>query len=279
MILNGTRTLFTHSTHEAKSASDLGVLVAMAARYARIGVGKICTVIAPTMKTTTTAPRKRCLLSAVLACILVGVAARSSGTQQAQPTSQAADPEAVGPADRVQNVLNIQPVVPLSLTANWNLIVRWVTATIYQPVSVPQETGPAVQSGYYGLGDMQPQFYLVPQKKSKVIWGVGPQLLLPTATKTSILGQGKFGIGPTVVILAQPAKWTVGFIANNVWSVAGHPDLPDVNQFLLQYFINYNMKKGWYIASQSILTANWNAPSGTVAISGLFPLAEGSEES
>jgi hypothetical protein len=167
--MNGTRPLSTHSTHEVKSASDLGVRVAMAARYAQIGAGKICTVIAPTMKMMTTATRKRYLLSAVLTCILVGVAARSSSAQP-QPASEAADPEAlrkaaqnpvaslisapvqenwnfnIGSADRVQNVLNIQPVIPVSLTTNWNLIVRWITATTYQPVSVPQETGPAVQS-------------------------------------------------------------------------------------------------------------------------------------
>jgi hypothetical protein len=97
-----------------------------------------------------------------------------------------------------------------------------------------------------------------------LIWGVGPQLLLPTATKTGILGQGKFGLGPTVVALIQPRKWTVGFLANNVWSVAGQSNLPDVNQFLLQYFINYNLKKGWYLTWQPTITANWNASSGNM---------------
>jgi hypothetical protein len=167
----------------------------------------------------------------------------------------------IGPANRVQNVMNIQPVIPVTVAKDWNLIIRWITPVIFQPVAVPQAGGPPIQSGYYGLGDMQPAFFISP-KKSKVIWGAGTQLLLPTATKTGILGQGKFGMGPTVVVLVQPAKWTLGFLVNNVWSVAGHADLPDVNQFLLQYFINYNMKKGWYITWQPTLTANWNAPSG-----------------
>jgi hypothetical protein len=95
-----------------------------------------------------------------------------------------------------------------------------------------------------------------------VIWAVGPQLLLPTGTDTGILGQGKFGLGPTAVVLVQPGKWTLGFLVNNVWSVAGHSDLPDVNQFLLQYFINYNLKKGWYVTWQPTLTANWEATNG-----------------
>jgi hypothetical protein len=167
----------------------------------------------------------------------------------------------IGPADRTQNVLNIQPVIPLSLGKDWNLIVRWITPIVYQPVAVPQVSGPPIQSGVYGLGDMQPAFFFSPAK-SKVIWAVGPQLLLPTATDTGILGQGKFGLGPTAVVLVQPGKWTLGFLVNNVWSVAGHSDLPDVNQFLLQYFINYNLKKGWYVTWQPTLTANWEATNG-----------------
>jgi hypothetical protein len=167
----------------------------------------------------------------------------------------------IAPADRTQNVLNIQPVIPVSVGENWNLIIRWITPVIFQPVSVPQASGPPVQSGFYGLGDMQPAFFLSP-KKGKLIWGIGPQLLLPTATKTGMLGQGQFGLGPTIVVLVQPGKWTLGALANNVWSVAGHSDLPDVNQFMLQYFINYNLEKGYYLTWQPTITANWEASDG-----------------
>lgn len=242
---------------------------------------------------------KQNLLAAALACMLMGVVAAPVRAQQAQspqdqpaatqekPDAQEEKPAAgtesadalrkaaqnpvaslisvpiqenlnfgIQPGDRTQNVLNIQPVIPVSVAKNWNLIVRWITPIIYQPVGT--------ETGYYGLGDMQPAFFLSP-KKSKVIWGVGPQLLLPTATKTGILGQGKFGLGPTAVVLVQPGKWTFGALANNVWSVAGHPDdpsLPPVNQFLLQYFINYNLQKGWYLTWQPTLTANWKATDG-----------------
>jgi len=161
----------------------------------------------------------------------------------------------IGPSERTQNVLNIQPVIPIGMGKDWNLIIRWITPVIYQPVGA--------QTGCYGLGDMQPAFFMSP-KKGKLIWGVGPQLLLPTATKTGVLGQGKFGLGPTAVALVQPGKWTFGALVNNVWSVAGHPELPDVNQFLLQYFINYNLKKGWYLTWQPTITTNWNASSGSV---------------
>jgi hypothetical protein len=169
----------------------------------------------------------------------------------------------IGPADRTQNVLNIQPVIPLSVSKDWNLIVRWITPVIYQPLPVPQVSGPPMQStGVYGLGDMNPSFFFVPKKSSKVTWGIGPSLVLPTATNTTFLGQGKFSLGPSVVVLVQPKPWTIGFLANNVWSVAGHSniDKPAVNQFLFQWFVNYNMKKGWYLTTSPIVTANWRAP-------------------
>jgi len=174
----------------------------------------------------------------------------------------------IGPADRTQNVLNIQPVIPFGIAKDWNLITRWITPIIYQPLPVPQPPGPPVQqTGVYGLGDINPSFFLSP-KKSKVIWGVGPTFVFPTATNTTYLGQGKLSMGPSVVALVQPPHWTIGALANNYWSVAGHSnrDKPAVNQFLLQWFVNYNMKKGWYLTSGPIITANWRATNNNVWI-------------
>jgi hypothetical protein len=110
---------------------------------------------------------------------------------------------------------------------------------------------------------MNPTFFLSPAKPGKLIWGVGPAFVIPTATST-ILGQGKLSMGPSVVLLAQPPHWTIGALINNVWSVAGAEHRPPVNQMLLQYFINYNLKKGWYLQMAPILTANWRASSGNV---------------
>jgi hypothetical protein len=163
----------------------------------------------------------------------------------------------VGPEDRTQDVLNIQPVIPTRVSENWNLITRIIQPIVWQPYPT-EPTG-----GEYGLGDMNPTFFLSPAKPSKLIWGVGPALVIPTATN-QILGQGKLSLGPSVVALAQPGRWTLGALVNNVWSVAGSGGRPVVNQMLLQYFINYNLKKGWYISISPILTANWRASSGNV---------------
>ena len=162
----------------------------------------------------------------------------------------------VYPGYRTQNVLNIQPVIPVGISKDWNLIIRWITPIVYQPL--PNAPG-TPETGQYGLGDMTPSFFLSPKHPGKLIWGIGPVFQLPTATST-YLGQGKLGLGPTIVALMQPGHWTLGVLANNVWSVAGSGSRPDVNQFLLQYFINYNLKKGWFITWQPTLTANWEAP-------------------
>jgi hypothetical protein len=162
----------------------------------------------------------------------------------------------VGPDDRVQNVLNIQPVIPVRVSENWNLITRIITPIIYQPtVSQP------VNQGAFGFGDMNPSFFFSPAKPGKIIWGAGPTFVLPTATN-SVLGQGKWSAGPTLVVLAQPGKWTVGALVNNVWSFAGQSSRQEVNQMLFQYFINYNLQKGWFLTWQPTLTANWQNTNG-----------------
>jgi hypothetical protein len=130
---------------------------------------------------------------------------------------------------------------------------------VYQPLPNLSSTP---ETGVYGLGDMQPSFFISPKNPGKLIWGVGPLLQLPTAT-SSYLGQGKLGLRPTAVALTQPGHWTLGVLVNNVWSVAGSGSRPDVNQFLLQYFINYSLKNGWYLNWQPTLTANWEAPDGS----------------
>jgi len=162
----------------------------------------------------------------------------------------------IGPDGRVQDILNVQPVIPVRVGQNWNLVSRIITPIIYQPtVSQP------INQGAYGFGDLSPTFFLSPAKPGKLIWGAGPAVVLPTATNP-FLGQGKWSIGPSIVVLEQPGKWTLGALVNNVFSFAGQSSRPDVNQMVFQYFINYNLQHGWYITWQPTLTANWEATNG-----------------
>jgi hypothetical protein len=160
-----------------------------------------------------------------------------------------------GQFSRVQDILNIQPVVPLNVTEDWLLITRWITPVVYQPNIL------APGGGANGLGDLNPSFFLSPAHPGKLIWGVGPTFLFPTATDRT-LGQGKWGTGPSVVVLVEPAHWTIGFLSNNIWSIGGERHRPLVNQFLTQYFVNYNMKHGWFLTESPIITSNWIASAG-----------------
>jgi hypothetical protein len=102
---------------------------------------------------------------------------------------------------------------------------------------------------------------LSPAHPGKLIWGIGPTFLFPTATDPT-LGQGKWGAGPSIVLLTQPGHWTIGFLSNNMWSIGGERHRTQVNQFLTQYFVNYNLKEGWFLTESPILTSNWMATGG-----------------
>jgi hypothetical protein len=160
----------------------------------------------------------------------------------------------VGPRDDVQNILNIQPVIPLHLNEQWNLITRTIMPVICQP-----ELGPGLRE-QSGLGDIQFTTFFSPAQPGKWMWGVGPIFQFPSATD-EVLGQGKWCAGPSAVVLRSQGPWLYGALINNVWSFAGDDDRSNVNQMILQPFVNYNLPKGWYVSSAPILTANWQADS------------------
>ena len=156
-----------------------------------------------------------------------------------------------GPEDKMQYVLNIQPVIPQHITEQWNWIHRPIIPVIDQPAPVDE----------FGLGDIQYQGFLSPAKPGKLIWGVGPVFQFPTATD-SLLGQEKWCAGAGAVALRMEGPWVYGALANNIWSFAGDDDRSNVNQMLIQPFINYNFGRGLAVGFSPIITANWEAPSG-----------------
>jgi len=157
---------------------------------------------------------------------------------------------------------NINPVVPLTF-GNWNFINRAIIPAI---VSVDGKiTGtPGIPEGKEsnnrktGLGDINYSLWLSPADATKFIWGIGPSINLPTATKDQ-LGSGKWSAGPTGVVLIQPGWGTYGALVRQLWSFAGDSDRPDVNQTLIEPFLNYNLPQGWYLIADPIITANWSA--------------------
>jgi len=179
----------------------------------------------------------------------------------------------IGPSDATAYALNMKPVYPVNL-GDWNLINRFIVPAIYtegQNFDVPPGSGFSLGYGEIadlasgselGLGDTTYQAFFSPAKPGKWILGAGPVLVLPTATKDRYASD-KWSAGIAGVALTMPGKWVIGSLLQNVWSFAGDDDAPKINKLLAQYFINYNMKNGWYLSTTPVMTANWEADSNS----------------
>jgi len=157
----------------------------------------------------------------------------------------------VGPDNQTQTVINIQPVVPIKLNENFNLITRTILPVIDQP-------DPVSNTSQFGLGNLNTTLFLSPSKSKAVTWGVGPILGFPTKTN-DLLGSNTFTVGPSAVVVGMPKHWVIGVLANQQWSIGDAAPSQRVNAMLIQPFINYNLPEGWYLTTSPIITANWEA--------------------
>ena len=166
-----------------------------------------------------------------------------------------------GSEDGNRTTVNIQPVVPISLNDEWNLISRTIVPVIWQD-DIAGSSGR--QSG---LGDITQSFFFSPKEPtaSGLIWGAGPVFLLPTATD-DLLGAGQFGIGPTAVVLKQSGGWTYGGLANHIWSVAGEGDRPDISVSFLQPFLSFTTANAWTFGLNTESSYDWKNDQWSVPI-------------
>jgi len=167
----------------------------------------------------------------------------------------------IGPTDKGSRwLLNIQPVIPVALNEDWNVISRTILPLI-QLNDVP----PGADTN--GVGDVFQSFFLSPRTPtaSGWIWGVGPALLLKTASD-DLLGAGKWAAGPTAVVLKQNSGWTYGALTNHVWSFAGDGDRADVNSTFIQPFLAYTTPRFTTVTLNTESTYDWNAEQWSVPI-------------
>lgn len=148
--------------------------------------------------------------------------------------------------------LNVQPVIPFSLNKDWNLISRTIIPLI------DQRDFPVAASNESGLGDITASLFFSPKAPTAGgwIWGVGPVLLLPTATK-DVLGAEKWGLGPTGVVLKQTGPWTVGMLANHIWAAGGDSSRNNVSATFLQPFMSYTTKTHTTFSANTESTYDW----------------------
>jgi hypothetical protein len=161
-----------------------------------------------------------------------------------------------GPDKGTQNILNIQPVIPISITPDWNIITRTIIPVIWQP-----SLGPGIDSTN-GIGDTVFTAFLSPANPGKWIWGAGPVVQIPTNSEEG-LGNKNWGLGPSAVLLhlEKGSPWVYGALVNNVWSLTSSQRGGSYNNGLIQPFLNYNFPGGAYLTSAPILTVNWDADS------------------
>jgi len=119
----------------------------------------------------------------------------------------------IGPNDAYRYTLNVQPVIPITLNDEWNLISRTIV-----PVIDAESPAPGIDDAS-GSGNITQSFFFSPQKPTAagLIWGAGPVFVIPTATN-DLLGGNQWGMGPTALVLKQKDGWTVGMLANQLWS-------------------------------------------------------------
>jgi len=167
----------------------------------------------------------------------------------------------IGPEDDGWRwTMNVQPVIPFSIAEDWNLISRTILPVVYQDDVVPG-------TDQFGLGDTLQSFFLSPKAAGPfgLIWGAGPALLLPTGTD-DLLRSEKWGAGPTGVVLTQSGPWTVGMLANHVWSFAGNGDRADVSSTFLQPFVNYTTKRATGFILNTESSYDWEAEEWSVPL-------------
>ena len=161
----------------------------------------------------------------------------------------------VGPDEDARFVLNLQPVIPIALNDDWNLIARWIMPYVAQP----RLSESAVPTS--GLSDIVASAFISPSRPGKIIWGLGPAFVLPT-TSDPLLGSAKWAIGPTAVVLTLAGQWTYGALVNQLWSFAGDDfsggaPRGDYNRTLLQPFVSYTTKSALSVALNMEAAADW----------------------
>jgi hypothetical protein len=159
----------------------------------------------------------------------------------------------IGDAKETGYTYTFQPIFPVKLSEDWTM----VSYTILPVTSIPDISG----NRNTGLGDLEVSLYLTPAKpKGKFIWGVGPNVVFPTATD-SHLGTSKWSVGPALAIGIQSGSWTAFGLFDNVWSVGGWGDTP-VNTLNFQYYVTYQSPGSWFLVSNYVISSDWLAPVG-----------------
>ena len=168
-------------------------------------------------------------------------------------------------SDWSSNLL-FQPVLPVAITDEWNLITRPVIPLF---VSQPHpNTNPG--SGDFldidrttAFGDVTVLQLVSPSPKLAGSWllGVGPSWIFP-AGASDYTGTGKWQVGPAAIVGYLAEKWIAGALVQDWWSFAGDGDRASTRSMNLQPIAAYFHPNGWSVGYSGNILANWNARDG-----------------
>lgn len=164
---------------------------------------------------------------------------------------------------------NFQPVIPVQLNENWNMISRTIVPIVWEQEDISPLGPSGTQSGF---GDTNQSLFFSPSQPKplgglgSMVWGAGPVLVLPTGNSDPLLGSGKWSLGPTAVVFLRKGQFTYGGLASHVWDIAGKSSRADVESTFLQPFINFTTPTAWTFSLNTESTYNWITEEWSVPI-------------
>jgi hypothetical protein len=154
-----------------------------------------------------------------------------------------------------QEILNVQPVIPIHINDDFTVITRTILPLVWQPSFQPAHTVP--------FGTAPTEFSAMLSNANPIdhwVFGAGPIFGVPTASDKT-LGSSVWGAGPEAVAVYMHGPWVAGLLVNNLWSLGGTsgPRGTQYTKFLIEPFVNYNFGGGWYVFTAPEFTASWPA--------------------
>lgn len=159
-----------------------------------------------------------------------------------------------------RNTLNVQPVIPISISEHWNMISRTILPVVYQEDVIPG-------TDQAGIGDTTQSLFFSPKEPSAsgLIWGIGPVALLPTGTDD--LSADTWALGPTAVVLKQEGPWSYGALVNHLVDVGGSGNRRiEINSTFLQPFVTRSLGQGRTLTVNLESTYDWEASQWNVPL-------------
>jgi hypothetical protein len=156
----------------------------------------------------------------------------------------------------------LQPSFPFALD-NGSLIL-WRPAL---PIVVDQPVFNADKLDFEsenGLGDLAFDLAYATTSEAGVMTAFGLITTLPTAS-SSVLGSGKWSIGPEVLVGKITDKYVLGAFPNHQWDVAGWGE-NSVSMTSIQLFATWLPGGGWNVGSVPISSYDWTNSQWNIPI-------------